>query len=525
MGDLIECSTFLLQTRQSRYAQYILRKQGSCRPASYVQYKQTSSGLLNQFSRFALIFETALEPLEISHQSASNSSFETPQENKAGDVGNKTRQNKSQYLQNNGFIKPQTSEAQLPNDKVPGCSSSDLSKEHVLNNLHLVSSAWENCVSSSENWEVLVPTLMQTYVNCMKLAKDKLTHFIVCTAACGYFLTPGEWSLSDLVWTCAGTWLCSASASAFNQFFEHPYDSQMFRTYGRPLVRGSLRPFDAFVFACSSGLVGSTVLSCLVNPWTSALGASNIVLYSIFYTFSKRHSVLNTWIGAIVGAIPPLMGATARTGTFLSLKNLSGLTFSAIMFAWQFPHFNALSWKYKAEYARAGYKMMSVTQPDLCLSVAHNYAGVLLGPLAWLMDFALDTHGGYFVISTMLTNGALYWLSVKFYRNPNNKTARTLFFYSLWHLLATIAIMITCRYFQSGLKLKMLHLDAFITRNLARPSMAALSRMSSNLFQVGKPYLGEFCASLLSCAKEIPGFSILDYISRNCEMLIAVEHS
>jgi protoheme IX farnesyltransferase len=114
--------------------------------------------------------------------------------------------------------------------------------------------------------------------------------------------------------TTLGTTLTSTSANTLNQFMEVPYDSQMNRTKDRVLVRGDLTPLHAFTFATVTGVAGVSLLFFGVNPLTAALGASTLFLYTAIYTPMKRLSALNTWVGSIVGAIPPLMGYTAMTG-------------------------------------------------------------------------------------------------------------------------------------------------------------------------------------------------------------------
>jgi protoheme IX farnesyltransferase len=130
----------------------------------------------------------------------------------------------------------------------------------------------------------------------------------------GCVMAPVPFDPYIFLYTTLGTTLTSASANTFNQFLEVPYDSQMSRTKDRVLVRGNLTPLHAFTFATISGLSGLCILYNLVNPLTALLGASSLVLYTSIYTPLKRLSVLNTWIGSVVGAIPPLMGYTAMIG-------------------------------------------------------------------------------------------------------------------------------------------------------------------------------------------------------------------
>ena len=139
----------------------------------------------------------------------------------------------------------------------------------------------------------------------------QLLGLVVLTTLSGFYMglhSPLDWTL--LTATLLGTALTSGSATTINQLLEVPFDSQMKRTQNRPLVLGRISPLHAFGFAAISGVTGLTLLSW-VNPLTAVLGATNLVLYSFIYTPMKRAHIANTWVGAIVGAIPPVMGFTA----------------------------------------------------------------------------------------------------------------------------------------------------------------------------------------------------------------------
>ena len=132
------------------------------------------------------------------------------------------------------------------------------------------------------------------------------------TTLAGFYMgAPGTIDFSLLAPTLIGTALTSGSAASLNHFLEVPFDSQMKRTQDRPLVRGLITPFHAATFAFVSGVMGLTILATSVNLLTAFLGGMNLCLYSFIYTPMKRIHIANTWVGAIVGAIPPVMGFTA----------------------------------------------------------------------------------------------------------------------------------------------------------------------------------------------------------------------
>lgn len=272
---------------------------------------------------------------------------------------------------------------------------------------------------------------------CLMLSKIRLTSLVVVTAMGGYVLAPGAFDLYTFAACSAGTGLVSAAANAINQFFEVPFDAQMSRTKNRVLVRGYLTPAHAVIFAAVSGVAGLSLLYTGVNGLTAALGATNLVLYTLVYTPLKRISILNTWVGSVVGAIPPLMGWAGCVGDILSP---GAWIMSGILYAWQFPHFNALSWNLRPDYSRAGYRMMAVTNPSLCRKTALRYTAGLMG-LCYLAPLLDVTHWWFAVASTPL-NGYFLYLAWKFYEHSDSGNSRRLFRFSLVHLPALMVLML-----------------------------------------------------------------------------------
>ncbi|PSN52221.1 Protoheme IX farnesyltransferase, partial [Blattella germanica] len=232
------------------------------------------------------------------------------------------------------------------------------------------SSAKPKAVTEDKQWHEIKLDSSKLTKHYLMLSKIRLT---LMTTMAGYALAPEPFSLQTFVLCSVGTGLVSCAANAINQFFEVPFDSQMARTKNRVLVRGLLTPLHAVTFAAASTAVGLSTLYFGVNGLTATLGACNLVLYTLVYTPLKRISILNTWIGSIVGAIPPLMGWAGCAGTL----GPGAWILPGILYAWQFPHFNALSWNLRPDYSRAGYRMMSVTNPGLCRRTALRYTGAL----------------------------------------------------------------------------------------------------------------------------------------------------
>lgn len=298
-------------------------------------------------------------------------------------------------------------------------------------------------------------SLKRLFFTYLSLSKPRLSFLVVLTATATYSLYPVPQLLSTaatatpslsaltLLFLTTGTALCSASANAFNMLMEPKFDAQMSRTRNRPLVRKLISTRGAVVFAVACGVVGTAALAFGVNPTTAFLGAANIVLYAGIYTPMKRISVLNTWVGAVVGGLPPLMGWTAAAsqyahdGTWEELLfgegSVGGWLCAALLFAWQFPHFNSLSWSIRDEYKNAGYRMLAWVNPRQNGRVALRYA-VLMFPVCIGLSLAGITDTSYIATSSIV-NGWMAYKAWEFWKHDGHKgTARGLFWASVWHL-------------------------------------------------------------------------------------------
>src|SRR6185436_6215286 len=156
-----------------------------------------------------------------------------------------------------------------------------------------------------------------------------------------------------------GTALVASAASAFNQLLERDYDARMLRTKDRPLPSGRLQPNTVLIVGSLGALIGLVYLALAVNLLTSLLGALSFASYVFIYTPLKRVTWLNTAVGAIPGGLPPLMGWTAATNNLTG----AGWCLFAILFFWQIPHFLAIAWMYRDEYAKAGFVMLPNVDP------------------------------------------------------------------------------------------------------------------------------------------------------------------
>ena len=188
-----------------------------------------------------------------------------------------------------------------------------------------------------------------------------------------------------------------------------------------------MSPTHAFLFGALTG-VGGTALLYSINPISAALGFGNILLYTCVYTPMKRVSIYNTWPGAIVGAIPPMIGWVASSGSI----DTGALLLGAALFAWQFPHFNSLSWNLRPDYSKACYRMMSVIDPAMNARVSLRYA-LLMFPIS-IACYTNDMVSIWFLLDSSLVNGYMAYHAFTFWKTSTDHGARTLFFSSLVHL-------------------------------------------------------------------------------------------
>jgi protoheme IX farnesyltransferase len=257
---------------------------------------------------------------------------------------------------------------------------------------------------------IVSPTLGDLPKLYKELSKAKLAALVALTTMGGFAMAPGAIDVSCLFYTTVGTSLCIASANSINQWIEIPYDAQMLRTRNRVLGRRALTPLHGFNFGILTGAAGVTTLATMVNPLTAALGAANILLYTAIYTPMKRASIANTWAGAIVGGIPPMMGWTAVTNAL----DPGAWVLGGILYAWQFPHFNSLAWNLRADYSKAGYRMMSVTDPKLNARVSLRYSLAMV-PLCLSLPY-MDITSWLFAVDSTVVNAALIVGAVRFWR-------------------------------------------------------------------------------------------------------------
>jgi heme o synthase len=217
-----------------------------------------------------------------------------------------------------------------------------------VNNDILTSSAV--CTAETHLWKSLTRSIWPFLV----LAKPEITLMVMISGGVGSLMASTSFRGVVLVHSVLGIGLLAAGVSALNQYFERELDSTMRRTSRRPLPAGELTPNQALIFGVAISLCGMLYILLLLNALTALLGLLTLILYLFVYTPLKGKTRLCTFIGAFPGAAPILMGWSASTNSL----NLESWTLYAILFLWQFPHFYAIGWLYREDYARAGMLML-----------------------------------------------------------------------------------------------------------------------------------------------------------------------
>ncbi|MDQ6677495.1 MAG: heme o synthase [Acidobacteriota bacterium] len=283
------------------------------------------------------------------------------------------------------------------------------------------------------------------------LTKPRITWFILMSAAIGYFFGLGrdafEWrsweSWQPFLLTILGTGLLCSGTAALNQWYERESDLKMRRSAGRPLPGGRLTAKSALLFGAGLALAGFAILALAVNLLAGLLGLFTLVSYLFIYTPLKQRSSLATVIGALPGAMPPMIGYAAGRG---SLTPEAWALF-AILFIWQFPHFLAIAWMYREDYSRAGILMLPVVEPD-GRSTSRQiviYASTLI-PVS-LFPSLLGMTGRLYLVGALLLGGWFLYSGVRVALDRTTRRARRVLLVSVIYLPLIYGLMLIDRPF------------------------------------------------------------------------------
>jgi protoheme IX farnesyltransferase len=273
----------------------------------------------------------------------------------------------------------------------------------------------------------------------ISLTKPRLNTLVLVTSAAAYYLADGHrlpwW---HLIHTMVGTALVAGGASALNQHWERDTDRLMRRTRLRPLPDERLQPQDAFWFGVALSAVGLAELTLFVNQLAAVIAALTLSSYVLLYTPLKTRTSLSTIVGAVPGALPALLGWAAATNSL----SAGGWVLFGIVFMWQMPHFLAIAWLFREDYATAGFPLLPVIEPDGRSTGRQSvlYAAGLI-PVS-LLPVAVGMSTAYYLVGALTLGAILLVLSLEFASQRSMPTARRLFYGTILYLpLLWIALL------------------------------------------------------------------------------------
>ncbi len=277
------------------------------------------------------------------------------------------------------------------------------------------------------------------FSNFAELIKAQLNFLVLLTTAVGYYLAgPAQTNFMGMLRVYLGTALAAAGAAALNQWWERGLDALMDRTKSRPIPAGRMTPAMGLFLGTVLSFAGVIYLARACNLVTASLAAFTVLLYLFAYTPLKKISDTNTLIGAIPGAIPPMIGWAAARNEL----GVGAWALFAIMFFWQLPHFFSLAWMYRADYARAGFKMISSDDE----SGARSSSQSVLFCILLIIISGLPTHAhltnAYYLLFSLILGGFFTYMAMRFHKNRTRRDARNLFLASIIYLPLLLALLV-----------------------------------------------------------------------------------
>ena len=276
----------------------------------------------------------------------------------------------------------------------------------------------------------------------LELVKARLSLLVLITTLVGFLLGwrgPLDWVL--LTATLLGTALCAGGAAALNQWWERDVYSRMKRTRDRPLPAARMLPQDALLFGLFFSLSGIAILALFTNHRAAFLAFSTIAIYILVYTPMKRISSLNTLVGAIPGALPPLIGWVAARGNY----NIEGCLLFATLWFWQMPHFLAIAWMYKDDYADGGFVMLTANDHEGLLTSRQALLYTLFLVPVTLLPSMLGFNSPVYFIGALALGLAFTAFALRFIIQRTRTAARNLFFASIIYLPLLLGILVATK--------------------------------------------------------------------------------
>ncbi|HEY3762288.1 MAG TPA: heme o synthase [Verrucomicrobiae bacterium] len=270
------------------------------------------------------------------------------------------------------------------------------------------------------------------------LVKARLTSLVLVTTAVGFYIGwQGAMNYFLFLNALIGTAFVASGAAALNQLLEREHDAKMRRTQNRPLPSGRLQPTTVALFGGLTSIIGLAYLAVAVNLLTSVLGAITLISYVFIYTPLKRVTWLNTAIGAIPGALPPLMGWTAARNDLSG----EGWALFAILAFWQIPHFFAIAWMYRDEYAKAGFVMLPNIESGVRRTAQQTVGHTLALFIVSLVPFLSKMAGVVYLAGAVVLGAAFLLCAIQFSRQLNLARARQLFLASILYLPLLLSVL------------------------------------------------------------------------------------
>jgi protoheme IX farnesyltransferase len=287
--------------------------------------------------------------------------------------------------------------------------------------------------------EEATPLTRSRIADYLELTKPRIGVMVLFTVAAGGFLAAGaSLDVGVLLHALFGTALVAAGASALNQWLERHRDSLMRRTENRPLPAGRVQPAEALIFGIVLGVAGVVYLAVsLRQPWAALVAAFTFVSYVFVYTPLKPRTTWNTLIGAVPGALPPVIGWVALRGSF----SLEALALFLILFLWQLPHFLAIAWIYRTDYAQGGFRMVTVGDSNGWRTGSRMVAYCIALMTVSLLPVYLGTAGRVYLFAALVLGLGFLISALGFVRNRSIGRARRVLQASLIYLPVLLALL------------------------------------------------------------------------------------
>jgi protoheme IX farnesyltransferase len=277
------------------------------------------------------------------------------------------------------------------------------------------------------------------------LTKPEVNTLIAVATFAGFYLGyPGRFVTFPfwlLIHTLTGTLLVASGTATLNQYLERRFDAQMRRTARRPLAAGRLRPESALWFGILLSVTGGIYLAVAVNALTSLIAAVTLASYLFIYTPLKRKTPLCTLAGAFPGAMPPLIGWAAATGTL----SLGAWILYAMLFLWQFPHFMSIAWIYREDYARAGYLVLPRDERKGQFVALGSVLPLLILLVVSIAPTLLGRAGPLYAITTLVLASAFLYCGIQLALHRSNAIAKRLLFASIIYIPSAFLVMMICK--------------------------------------------------------------------------------